>query len=131
MKLLTKHITPIIAIYLVILVVLHIIPVNGNTLNNNFILGIRWDYVGHFMAFSALGFLGNLLAIKKQFNLIATNILIVLIAIALESLQYIIPYRAFNINDIIANIIGIGLGFGIIKVVLKVSRELGEVRSEN
>jgi VanZ family protein len=35
----------------------------------------------------------------------------ILIAMLAEGIQYFIPYRAFNVNDALANTIGVILGF--------------------
>ena len=32
------------------------------------------------------------------------------VAVLLESIQYFLPYRSFNINDMLANMLGVGLG---------------------
>lgn len=63
------------------------------------------------MAYSILGVLGIIYSKTKKFS--AVNMLIFLLSFAVisEILQKIIPYRTFNINDLISNSIGIVLGF--------------------
>jgi len=83
-------------------------------LNDTFILTLRLDYLIHFSIFIAWMFLTRL-AWKPSFR---TNfphaIKWLLIGIALatltEAVQYYIPWRAFNINDLLANILGILTG---------------------
>ena len=40
-----------------------------------------------------------------------------LFASATEGLQYFLPYRAFNINDLLANLIGIMAGFALVLLI--------------
>lgn len=42
----------------------------------------------------------------------------VLFALVLEAVQYVLPYRAFNINDLLANGLGVVLGFVLMMFVL-------------
>jgi len=35
------------------------------------------------------------------------------LAVAAEGVQYFLPYRAFNVNDMISNVIGMMLGLGV------------------
>jgi glycopeptide antibiotics resistance protein len=41
----------------------------------------------------------------------------ILFAVFVEGIQYILPYRAFNVNDLVANIIGVVIGGIIILTV--------------
>ena len=34
----------------------------------------------------------------------------ILLALSAEGVQYFLPYRAFNVNDMISNLIGMGVG---------------------
>jgi len=43
----------------------------------------------------------------------------IIIAIFLEGLQYFIPWRTFNLNDILAGVIGVGVGFVIESMFVK------------
>ena len=36
------------------------------------------------------------------------------LVVGAEGVQYFLPYRAFNVNDMISNVIGVMLGLGII-----------------
>jgi len=112
-------------LYLVLLLLLHLLPINGkeSALNNNYTIGIRWDYIGHFLAFGFLSFVGNVFSATKKYSILTTNLLLLLLAASLEGLQYILPYRAFNLNDLLANGIGIGLG-GVVFVFIKTRKSL-------
>ena len=47
-----------------------------------------------------------------------------LFAVFTEVVQYPLPYRAFNINDLMANGIGVGMGYLIILVFQKGVRQM-------
>jgi len=51
--------------------------------------------------------------VKLNKNLLLWFCLGILFAAGTEGLQYLLPYRSFNISDMIANMIGVVLGFGI------------------
>jgi glycopeptide antibiotics resistance protein len=51
-------------------------------------------------------------------------ILIMGLAIVTETIQLAVPYRAFNFFDLVANVVGIGLGLGIIYIVESVLKRL-------
>jgi len=38
----------------------------------------------------------------------------IIIAISLETIQYIIPWRAFNVNDMMGNVVWIGVGIPLV-----------------
>jgi VanZ family protein len=102
--------------YTFLIVLLAVLPINGanSLLNNNYILEIRMDYLAHFAIFMPMMVLvwyDQKLSFKKTpaktvFWLLAG----IFIGIITESVQYFLPYRAFNINDLAANTIGVLLG---------------------
>lgn len=47
------------------------------------------------------------------------------IGIGLELLQMLVPYRSFNINDLIANVVGVLLGLALVLVVRKRIMKIG------
>ncbi len=108
---------------------LAILPINGTNsmLNNNYLLNIRWDYLLHALVYIPLVpliMLNNKPKTtnpkQKILNLKQGTLNIILIslifAFSLEGVQYFLSYRAFNINDLVANGVGVGLGFLIITV---------------
>lgn len=109
------------------LVLLSVLPVNGShsSLNHNYILSIRWDYLAHVAMMSAMGLLVMLCVSTRQStikSLLRALILTFSFAVALEALQFLIPYRSFNINDLASNGIGVVLGalsFFLIKRLVK------------
>lgn len=102
--------------YTALLVLLAVLPINSgdSALNNNFVLSIRLDYLVHFAVFIpwvVLVWLATGVSFRsepiKAFGWIAAGIVL---AVLTEAIQYLLTYRSFNINDLVANVIGIILG---------------------
>ena len=103
--------------YIAIIFISALVTLNNGTnkaLNNIFILELRADYFVHACLFFVLMFL-----ISKTYkvNLVRHTklaliwiLIALLIAFATEGVQLIITYRVFNINDLIANGLGVVLG---------------------
>jgi VanZ family protein len=101
-------------LYLMILFLGATLPINGtdSALNNNYLLNIRWDYLLHALIYIPLYpllLLSQRNKSKTKINLILLTLSII-IAISLEAIQYIIPWRAFNVNDMVGNVVGVGIG---------------------
>lgn len=103
-------------IYTILIIILAVLPINrgDSFLNNNFILSFRLDYVVHFMVFilwMTVAWLfshgGNGIPLVKILGWILAGLCL---AAGSECLQFFIPFRAFNINDLVANGIGVLLG---------------------
>lgn len=103
-------------IYLAVLVLLSSLPINstGSTINHIFIVSIRLDYLLHCIIYIPLV---TILWIEKEYEFLVKpwkTILwiaaMLIFAAATEGIQYFLPYRAFNINDLISNCLGIILG---------------------
>ncbi|MCF8219512.1 MAG: VanZ family protein [Bacteroidales bacterium] len=94
--------------YLIALILATVIPINSgeSSLNNNYTLNIRWDYLIHGLVYLPIPFLVR----NVVQNIKATIAISILIALALESLQILIPFRAFNANDLLANEVGVLAG---------------------
>ena len=112
-------------LYCIAIILLTILPINGESslLNDTYIVKIRFDYLLHTMIF--LPFLPLVMysfsttpqlkrTIKKILSLITIGIFF---AIITEVIQLYLPYRTFNINDLISNTLGIILGFPIILLI--------------
>ena len=102
---------------MVVLLLASILPINssGTVLNSNYSLNIRLDYVCHALIYLPLPRL-LFSSISKKIKSVAKIILIALaIAMGLEVVQMLLPYRAFNINDLAANVIGVFIGFFSVK----------------
>lgn len=91
-----------------VILLLVVLPLNGNSeLNHITILRFRGDYFFHVLMFLPWAIFSKSLS-KKIWIWLLLGILIAMLA---EGIQYFIPYRAFNVNDALANTIGVILGF--------------------
>ena len=116
----TKRIPRILfLLYCFAIILLTVLPIDGesSSLNNTYFVTIRLDYLLHSLVF--LPFLplatysisitsGNL---KPTIRIPLLIIIGILFAIITEVIQHFLPYRTFNINDLIANTLGVLLGF--------------------
>ena len=84
---------------------------------------IRFDYLYHIIAFATGTLLAVLYSVRnypypqppalsaaRRIRIIIFLSLILIYAILHEYLQKLIPYRSFNINDIISNLLGVAIG---------------------
>jgi glycopeptide antibiotics resistance protein len=103
--------------YTVLLVLLAVLPINSDTsssLNNIFVVRVRLDYLLHFIIFLPWMFL--LRRVRGEnfrdapLRTMGLILLSVLFASSTELVQYFLAYRTFNINDLIANSLGVLLG---------------------
>jgi VanZ family protein len=99
--------------YLLILVLGSVLPLNnGTTLNNNYIVEIRSDYLIHALVLLPLPVLLGLSLRNRTRIWIRIILLGFLMVVFCEGVQLLIPYRTFNINDLFAN--GVGAIIGLI-----------------
>jgi VanZ family protein len=102
--------------YSLLIILLAVLPINGpnSFFNDNYILEIRMDYLAHFAIFipwMILVWLYKKLIFKVLPLKTITWLLIGLfLGLFAECIQYFLPYRTFNINDLAANTIGVLLG---------------------
>lgn len=96
-------------IYLVLILLLVVLPLNNGEsfLSNTYVVKIRLDYLGHVLLFLPFLFLGKQAGWLKPFPVVLFGIGYAWFS---EGIQYVLPYRALNINDLIANTLGIILG---------------------
>lgn len=101
-------------IYLICVLLLAMLPINSaGELNNITILKFRGDYFLH--SLMLVPWMIFLLWIKSKWWIWLLSGL--LFAALVEGIQYVLPYRAYNVNDLVANIIGVGIGGGILLMV--------------
>ena len=95
-------------------------PLNGVGIPlDNYILGLRADHLIHASVFIPCTlFLMDLFGRKGW----PTWLVAVGIGLLTESIQWLLPYRGFDINDMVANVIGISLGWLAILVVRRAGR---------
>jgi len=102
--------------YTAIIILLFILPINGSEscINNIFIVSIRLDYLAHLFLFIPWMFLWKNYTRLRFDKSVGKTILFITLGIQFafcsELIQYYLPYRAFNINDLMANMAGIGIG---------------------
>ncbi len=93
--------------YLIVIILLVTLPINSaGDLNSITIITFRGDYFFHALAFIPW-YLFKPVFNHKHLKWLAWGLLF---AASTEGLQYILPYRAYNVNDLLANVIGIILG---------------------
>ena len=123
--------------YLLILLLGTVLPLSSvsPSLNDNYTLHIRWDYLLHALVYIPLPVLLGLYLKRRSTERSEPRIgkyrlwiLIVLftlpVTVLLEVLQLVIPYRAFNINDLMANGVGAIIGLMVILIFSKLFSRL-------
>ncbi len=123
-----KHIRLLTWFYLLLLVLGSVLPLNnGTTLNNTYLIEVRSDYLIHALILLPLPVL-LALSLKNRTGIWVRIILFgLLIIMFCEAVQMLIPYRVFNINDMVAN--GVGALIGLIPALLVWRRFSGSGRS--
>ncbi len=112
----TARLKSIFITYSIVLLLLAGLPINntGSVLNNTYFITVRLDYIIHFIIYFVWMFLLWKMTCKDEKTTLAHVTgyvaLGLIFALFTEGIQYFIPYRAFNINDLIANGLGIVLG---------------------
>ena len=95
--------------YFVLLAALMWAPLNGlGEALNNYIFGLRLDHLLHALVYLFCPLFLTSWLHRSKIPLLAVS---VLIGIATESVQYLLPYRGFDVNDLVANFIGVLLGW--------------------
>lgn len=89
-------------------------PLNGVGIPlDNYVLGLRMDHLLHASVFIPCSlFLWDLLRVNRRKWLVW--LLAVAVGMLTETVQWLLPYRGFDINDMIANFFGVTLGWLII-----------------
>jgi VanZ family protein len=76
-----------------------------------------WDKANHFIAFFTLFIL---LSFAYKLSLLKRVLILVLFGIQIEIVQYFIPAREFSLLDIVADSIGVFIGFIFLKIGVRV-----------
>ncbi len=119
LNLFKNNIRPLFGVYVIAILLLSILPLNsGGSLNSINIVTFRGDYFFHALIFIPWMIFHPVSALKIHFYLLIG----LLFATSAEAIQYALPYRTFNINDMIANAIGILLGALIIFIFTYLTR---------
>ena len=107
--------------YFVLLAILMWAPLNGLAAQfPNYVLGLRFDHVVHasVFIFSAL-FLVDLVRPKRGWKLWLL-LLSMATGVVTECVQYLLPYRGYDINDLVANFLGSFIGWLIVIFAIKI-----------
>jgi len=103
-------------VYVVSIFVLNVMYIgDSDVLNNTFIISFRADHILHALVFIPWAFF----CIRLKKNLLPWFVWGILYAIGAESIQYLLPYRSFNISDMLSNMIGVVVGFVVFVPLLK------------
>jgi VanZ family protein len=111
-----KRLKTALIVYTIILILLSVLPINStsSTINHTYVVKVRLDYLLHYIVFFSWMFfvwIATNVSFRTDFRKTTFIIfLCLLFAFANELIQYFLPYRAFNINDLVANSIGVLLG---------------------
>lgn len=106
MKLTTGTMRKVAVLYFVALLLLMWLPLNGVALDN-YVFGLRADHLLHASVYlPCIFFLGRLAPLPAW----ALWLLSLCIGGVTEGVQYLLPYRGFDVNDLLANAIGVSLG---------------------
>lgn len=108
--------------YFAFLAVLMWAPLNGLGIPlDNYILGLRADHLLHASVFIPCAlFLWDIVANNRIKWLVW--LMAVVVGLFTESVQYLLPYRGFDISDLVANFLGVTLGFVVILAVRRGGR---------
>ncbi len=100
----------IVFIYLLIVTVITVIPLGGTSasLNNITVLSFRLDYLLHALVFIPMVPVWRLAFPNHPWYIIIP--IAILLAILAEGTHYYLPYRAYNVNDLMGNVAGAILG---------------------
>ena len=90
-------------IFITLLVALPLNNIGASELNNITIIRLRGDYFFHVLLFMPWAFL----SLSYKLNIWLWMVLGLAFATSSELLQYLLPYRSYNINDLVANNIGV------------------------
>lgn len=105
--------------YTVLILLLVTLPLNGQdqllgNLNDNYVFQIRLDYLSHatlFIPWVLLIWWGWQWSLKSWPAQALGLLAALAFAISCEYIQLPLPYRTFNINDLVSNALSVVLGF--------------------
>ena len=97
--------------YFILLAILMWAPLNGLAVAvPKYLLGLRPDHLVHASIFI---FCAPMLAGSIRLKRPWPWLLACLLSIGVESVQLLLPWRGFDVNDIVANLIGVSLGWAV------------------
>ncbi len=114
-----EHLRTFLFLYLAALAVISLMPFGGMNiaLNDITVLSLRGDYLMHIIVFLPLVPVWKMALPTHPWWVVLPFSL--MISACAEGLQYYIPYRSFNINDLLGNMTGVVLGAVLLLLVNK------------
>jgi VanZ family protein len=108
-------------LYTVFLILMSVLPINsGSSINHIFLVSIRLDYLLHCLVYIplvAFTWIDKEIISTWTVKAFGWIMALLLFAAVTEWVQYFLPYRAFNINDLLANALGVTLGILVLTLV--------------
>lgn len=112
-----KHRKCLSILYFIVLAVLMWAPINGLSIAlNNYIFGLRVDHILHASVYLLVPLFLTPWLRRRTTLILCVSVLIGLVT---ESVQLLLPYRGFDINDLVANAIGAIFGWLFILFLLR------------
>lgn len=102
-------------IYFLTLLFLYIVPLeSGLRLNRYNYSGFRLDHIIHALVFIPTAFvIAPIFLRQTQFRVIKIIFLSFVVAAMFETIHLLVPYRAFTVEDLLSNLIGVAVGCGL------------------
>jgi len=107
-------------LYLITLITVSVMPLGrvSKEITNITVIHLRGDYFFHMLVYVPILTLMFLSFQKWSWRLFG---LALIMAISLEFIQMVLPYRSFNINDLVANLGGVVLGSLIYPLIIRIT----------
>jgi VanZ family protein len=108
--------------YSAFLIGISVMPLTTGTsenLNEVYVLAFRLDYLLHVLIFAVWGVLSSIYAYRLANDRNKSLFFLFLVGLGLavltEYVQRFLPYRGYNVNDLVGNVVGVVVGFGVEK----------------
>lgn len=109
-----SNVITLLCFYLVIILIVYVWPTEASVkLNKIHLFSFRADHILHLLCFIPLPFLIYLSLFSKTnyFTYLKTFITSITIAVLFEIVHYMLPYRSFTFADLMANSLGVIIGW--------------------
>lgn len=108
-------------LYLIVLVTVSVIPLGSvsREITNVTVIHLRGDYFLHLLVYLPMISLMLFSFPKWKWGMV---VIALGIGVGLEYFQMLLSYRAFNINDLVANVAGVLVGGGIYPLITRINK---------
>jgi predicted glycosyltransferase/VanZ family protein len=112
------------AFYFLTLLFLYVVPLEGGfSLNKFHFSGFRLDHILHTLLFIPTAFvIAPIFLRQTQFRVFKIIALSFLIAALFETIHLLVSYRAFTIEDLLSNLLGVAIGSGLFILFKKINQ---------